>query len=135
MVIFRRAGQSPSLGLRTDPDSTTDSALFGGFQPRALERVARWGDGFLAAAPPSWAGGLFDSVRTFWKYGRDGEPRMVAQVNVALGPDAVVEDARRSMHAYYEFTGMPDRMTAALLTTPAAVRGRSPPSRTSARTR
>lgn len=28
--------------------------LFGGFKPVALERVARWGDGFLAAAPPSW---------------------------------------------------------------------------------
>jgi alkanesulfonate monooxygenase SsuD/methylene tetrahydromethanopterin reductase-like flavin-dependent oxidoreductase (luciferase family) len=30
--------------------------LFGGFRPAALERVARWGDGFLAAAPPAWAG-------------------------------------------------------------------------------
>ncbi|MET9732085.1 LLM class flavin-dependent oxidoreductase [Streptomyces sp. NPDC006458] len=97
--------------------------LFGGFQPAALERVARWGDGFLAAAPPSWAGRLFDTVRTFWKeYGRDGAPRIVAQVNVALGPDTVVEDARRAMHAYYAFTGMPDRMAAGLLTTPAEVR-------------
>ncbi|MFI6734643.1 LLM class flavin-dependent oxidoreductase [Nonomuraea sp. NPDC050451] len=37
--------------------------LFGGFQPAALARVARWGDGFLAAAAPSWAGGLIDTVR------------------------------------------------------------------------
>ncbi|CAL9361014.1 LLM class flavin-dependent oxidoreductase [Streptomyces sp. enrichment culture] len=97
--------------------------LFGGFRPVALERVARWGDGFLAAAPPSWAAGLFDTVRTFWKeYGRTGEPRMVAQVNIALGPDEVVEDARRAMHGYYAFTGTPDRMTAGLLTTPAEVR-------------
>jgi alkanesulfonate monooxygenase SsuD/methylene tetrahydromethanopterin reductase-like flavin-dependent oxidoreductase (luciferase family) len=97
--------------------------LFGGFQPAALERVARWGDGFLAAAPPSWAGGLFDTVRRFWaEYGRDGEPRLVAQVNVALGPADVVEDARSRLLAYYAFTGMADRMAEGLLTTPAAIR-------------
>ncbi|MFI6011436.1 LLM class flavin-dependent oxidoreductase [Streptomyces sp. NPDC051243] len=97
--------------------------LFGGFKPAALERVARWGDGFLAAAAPSWAGGLFDTVRGFWKeYGRDGEPRLVAQVNVALGPRHVLDDARARMHAYYAFTGMPDRMVAGMLTTPAEIR-------------
>ncbi|MEV5914378.1 LLM class flavin-dependent oxidoreductase [Streptomyces chartreusis] len=97
--------------------------LFGGFKPAALERVARWGDGFLAAAAPSWAGGLFDTVRGFWKeYGRDGEPRLVAQVNVALGPPAVIDDARARMHAYYAFTGMPDRMVDGMLTTPADIR-------------
>jgi alkanesulfonate monooxygenase SsuD/methylene tetrahydromethanopterin reductase-like flavin-dependent oxidoreductase (luciferase family) len=97
--------------------------LFGGFQPAAVERVARWGDGFLAAAAPSWAAGLFDTARRFWKeYGREGEPRIVAQANVALGPEAVVEDARARMHAYYAFTGTPERMVSGLLTTPAAVR-------------
>ncbi|GAA4082293.1 LLM class flavin-dependent oxidoreductase [Streptomyces shaanxiensis] len=97
--------------------------LFGGFKPAALERVARWGDGFLAAAPPSWAGGLFDTVRGLWKeYGRDGEPRLVAQVNVALGPRDVLDDARARMHAYYAFTGTADRMVAGLLTTPAEIR-------------
>lgn len=97
--------------------------LFGGFKPVAIERVARWGDGFLAAAAPSWAGGLFDTARRFWReYGRDGEPRIVAQVNVALGPDDVVHDARAAMHAYYTFTGMADRMVAGMLTTPAGIR-------------
>lgn len=97
--------------------------LFGGFKPAALERVARWGDGFLAAAAPSWAGGLFDTVRGYWKdYGRDGDPRLVAQVNVALGPQSVIDDARSAMHAYYTFTGMADRMVAGMLTTPAQIR-------------
>ncbi|MHB9856893.1 LLM class flavin-dependent oxidoreductase [Streptomyces sp. YIM S03343] len=97
--------------------------LFGGFQPAALERLARWGDGFLAAAAPSWAGSLFETVRMFWKeYGREGEPRIVAQVNVALGPQEVIDDARANMHAYYTFTGVADRMVAGLLTTPSAIR-------------
>ncbi|WP_371667414.1 LLM class flavin-dependent oxidoreductase [Streptomyces sp. NBC_00289] len=97
--------------------------LFGGFKPAALERVARWGDGYLAAAAPSWAGGLFDTVRAYWKeYGRDGEPRIVAQVNIALGPQHVIDDARAAMHAYYSFTGMADRMVAGMLTTPTGIR-------------
>ncbi|MGW0909645.1 LLM class flavin-dependent oxidoreductase [Streptomyces sp. NPDC002853] len=97
--------------------------LFGGFKPAAVERVARWGDGFLAAAPPAWAGGLFDTARKFWKqYDREGEPRIVAQINVALGPDEVIEDARTNMHAYYAFTGTPDRMVAGLCTTPSEIR-------------
>lgn len=47
---------------------------------------------------------------------------MVAQVNVALGPQDVIDDARSAMHAYYAFTGMPDRMVAGLLTTPTGIR-------------
>lgn len=97
--------------------------LFGGFQPRAIERVARWGDGFLMAAAPSWGAGLVEQVRTFWKdHGRDGEPRIVAQANVALGPDHVVDDARKACGAYYEFSGRADYMVDGILTTPAAIR-------------
>ncbi|MFJ3188498.1 LLM class flavin-dependent oxidoreductase [Streptomyces halstedii] len=102
---------------------TGPEVLFGGFRPAALERVARWGDGFLAAAPPSWADGLFETVRAYWRqYGRDGEPRLVAQVNVALGPQHVIDEARAALHAYYAFTGMADRMVAGLLTTPTGIR-------------
>jgi len=97
--------------------------LFGGFQPAALERVARCGDGFLAAAPPARAGTLFDTVRAFWRqHGRDGQPRIVAQVNVALGPQDVLDDARASMHAYYAFTGMADQMVSGMLTTASGIR-------------
>ncbi|WP_227979857.1 LLM class flavin-dependent oxidoreductase [Nocardia spumae] len=78
--------------------------LFGGFRPVALERVARWGGGLLAAAPPSWAPQLFDTVRRFWSdYDRPGSPRIVAQVNAALGPRQVIDDARTQMSAYYAF--------------------------------
>ncbi|WP_433731482.1 LLM class flavin-dependent oxidoreductase [Nocardia sp. CA-129566] len=97
--------------------------LFGGFQPAAIDRVGRWGGGFLAAAAPSWAGGLFDAARSSWKeYGRDGEPRIVAQVNVALGAPDLIEDARTSMGNYYEFSGRADYMLAGMLTTPDEIR-------------
>ncbi|MFG1791950.1 LLM class flavin-dependent oxidoreductase [Nocardia sp. NPDC049149] len=97
--------------------------LFGGFQPAALERVGRWGGGFLAAAAPSWAAGLFDTVRRSWTdNGRAGQPRIVAQVNVALGSRELIEDARASMGGYYEFSGRADYMLDGMLTTPDEIR-------------
>jgi alkanesulfonate monooxygenase SsuD/methylene tetrahydromethanopterin reductase-like flavin-dependent oxidoreductase (luciferase family) len=130
MAVMRRLWSGEPYGDGVGPIGPAPArpggpeVLFGGFKPAALERVARWGDGFLAAAPPSWAGGLFDTVRGFWReHGRDGEPRLVAQVNVALGPQEVIDDARAAMHAYYTFTGMADRMVAGMLTTPTEIRG------------
>ncbi|MEV5708635.1 LLM class flavin-dependent oxidoreductase [Actinoallomurus sp. NPDC052274] len=129
MAVLRRVWAGEPYGDEVGPIGPAPAraggpeVLFGGFKPVALERVARWGDGFLAAAAPSWAGGLFDTVRGFWKeYGRDGEPRIVAQVNAALGPQDVVDDAHARMHAYYTFTGMADRMVAGMLTTPGEIR-------------
>ncbi len=97
--------------------------LIGAFKPQALARVARWGDGLLAAAPPSWVGGLFDAVRRDWRdHGRKGEPRLVAQVNVAVGPDSVADEAKTAMHAYYAFTEMAEHMVSGMLTTPGDIR-------------
>ncbi|MFC6937729.1 LLM class flavin-dependent oxidoreductase [Actinomadura yumaensis] len=129
MALMRRIWSGEPYGDGAGPIGPAPArpggpeVLFGGFKPPALERVARSGDGFLSAAAPSWAGGLFDTVRTFWKeYGRDGEPRIVAQVNAALGSQDVIDDARAGMHAYYAFTGMSDQMVAGMLTTPAEIR-------------
>ncbi|GAA3214019.1 LLM class flavin-dependent oxidoreductase [Nonomuraea helvata] len=129
MAVMRRLWSGEPYGDGAGPIGPLPArpggpeVLFGGFQPAALARVARWGDGFLAAAPPSWAGGLIDTVHRFWKEaGRSGEPRIVTQVNVALGPEDVVTDACAAMGAYYEFTGMADRMVSGMLTTPGEIR-------------
>ncbi|MEV1171949.1 LLM class flavin-dependent oxidoreductase [Nonomuraea sp. NPDC049784] len=129
MAVMRRLWSGEPYGDGAGPigplpaRSGGPEVLFGGFQPAALARVARWGDGFLAAAPPSWAGGLIDTVHRFWKEaGRSGAPRIVTQVNVALGPEDVVAEARTAMGAYYEFTGMADRMVSGMLTTPGEIR-------------
>ncbi|GAA4507002.1 LLM class flavin-dependent oxidoreductase [Actinoallomurus oryzae] len=94
--------------------------LIGAFAPAALERVARWGDGYLCASPPAMADGLFRSVERSWSAaGRAGRPRLVAQVNVALGPESTIEDAREAMGAYYAFLDDPGWV--GLLTTPRQV--------------
>jgi alkanesulfonate monooxygenase SsuD/methylene tetrahydromethanopterin reductase-like flavin-dependent oxidoreductase (luciferase family) len=80
--------------------------LFGAFVPAGLERVARWGDGFLCAAPPDYAAELFQAVEGYWRAAdRAGRPRLVAQVNVALGPESTVDEARSALLAYYAFAG------------------------------
>ncbi|KPC95785.1 LLM class flavin-dependent oxidoreductase [Streptomyces albus] len=129
MAVLRRLWSGEPYGDGVGPVGPAPSrpggpeVLFGGFRPAALERVARWGDGFLAAAPLPWADGLFETVRAFWRdHGRRGTPRLVAQVNVALGPQHVIDEARAAMHAYYAFTGTPERMVAGLLTEPARIR-------------
>lgn len=98
--------------------------LFGGFSPAAIERVGRFGDGFLGAAlPPQFMADLFRSVEAVWeKYDRPGSPRLVAQVNVALGPQSTVEQARRTIRSYYDFTGRADHVANGLLTTPQEIR-------------
>ena len=98
--------------------------LFGAFAPAALDRVARWGDGYLCAAPAEWAGRLIDHVERSWAAaGRAGRPRIVAQVNAVLGGDHVVAGARDAITAYYG-PGNPRtrRIADGLLATPAAVR-------------
>ncbi|MEU4214916.1 LLM class flavin-dependent oxidoreductase [Actinoplanes sp. NPDC026623] len=97
--------------------------LVGAFKDRALERVARFGDGFLGAAPPAYLGRLFRSVERSWEArGRSGRPRLVAQANVAIGPAPVVAEARAAIEAYYGDPATARYMLAGLLTTPAHLR-------------
>ncbi|MGW0189029.1 LLM class flavin-dependent oxidoreductase [Streptomyces sp. NPDC003362] len=98
--------------------------MFGGFARAAIERVGRFGDGFLGAAlPPQFMAGLFRNVEAVWeKHDRSCRPRLVAQANVALGPESTVEQARRKIGEYYGFSGRADYVTDGLLATPESFR-------------
>ena len=99
--------------------------LFGGFVPAVFERVARSGDGFLGAAlPPAPMGTAFAAVVEAWKQqGRDGAPRLVAQVNAVIGPDAVADRARAELRLYYGDVPYLDHILGSLPTTAVQVRG------------
>lgn len=130
MTLLRRTwsgepygeGAGPIGPLPTTPGGP--EVLFGGFAPAALERVGRFGDGFLGAAlPPSFMTKLFRDVTTAWqKHDRPGHPRLVAQANVALGSDATLDRARHNLRDYYAFSGHVEYMEAGLLTTPHQIR-------------
>jgi alkanesulfonate monooxygenase SsuD/methylene tetrahydromethanopterin reductase-like flavin-dependent oxidoreductase (luciferase family) len=91
--------------------------LFGGHAPAALRRVARWGDGYLCAAPLGWAGKLIDGVDRYWaESDRPGRPRHVAQINVAVGPSSVADAAIEALANYYAFFSGVDQVIAAVAT-------------------
>jgi alkanesulfonate monooxygenase SsuD/methylene tetrahydromethanopterin reductase-like flavin-dependent oxidoreductase (luciferase family) len=82
--------------------------LIGAFAPAALARVARHGDGFLCAAPLQWAGPLIEQVHEQGEQaGRHGRPRVVGQVNVAVGDARTLDAAGTAIADYYAFTGHP----------------------------
>ncbi|GAA2858753.1 luciferase [Actinoplanes cyaneus] len=82
--------------------------LIGGFAPEALRRVAQFADGFICAAPLTWADGLVRTVNEQWEQaGRAGRPRLVCQINTAVGSPGTVERGRRAVADYYAFTGRP----------------------------
>ena len=130
MTLLRRTWSGEPYGEGIGPIGPAPATpggpevLFGGFAPAALERVGRFGDGFLGAAlPPSFMSNLFSAAEAAWqKHDRPGRPRLVAQANVALGPDDTLDRARRNLRDYYAFSGHVEYMEAGLLTTPRQVR-------------
>ncbi|MFF4776090.1 LLM class flavin-dependent oxidoreductase [Microtetraspora fusca] len=129
MAVLRRVWSGEPYGRDIGPIGPAPvrpggpEVLFGGFVPATAERVARWGDGFLGAMfSPEEMGRFFRTVERSWQEaGRSGGPRLVAQANVALGPDRVVDEARRAVRAYYAFAEYRDRVAEGMLTTPEAV--------------
>jgi alkanesulfonate monooxygenase SsuD/methylene tetrahydromethanopterin reductase-like flavin-dependent oxidoreductase (luciferase family) len=98
--------------------------LFGGFVPATADRVARWGDGFLGAmSTPEEMAGFFRTVERSWQVaGREGRPRLVAQANVVIGPEPVVDEGLRALCAYYNFLDYRDKVVEKMLTTSDAIR-------------
>ncbi len=78
--------------------------LFGGFAPPALERMARWGEGYVGASmPAAKVADTFDRARAAWNdAGREGSPRLVAIAYYALGD---VDKGRANVRDYYSASG------------------------------
>ncbi|MGI5171074.1 LLM class flavin-dependent oxidoreductase [Spirillospora sp. CA-253888] len=96
------AGDGPFIGPA--PAGGGPELLVGGFRPTAHRRVARFGDGYISSGPTAAvAEQQFRSVEKEWRNeGREGRPRLLAQVDFALGDASVVVAARQNMRAYYE---------------------------------
>ncbi|MEU9115805.1 LLM class flavin-dependent oxidoreductase [Streptomyces sp. NPDC048483] len=131
MAELRRIWAGEPLGADVGPIGPAPArpggpeVLFGGFVPAVVERVARWGDGFLGAAlPPQQMDGMFREVEAAWsRAGRTGRPRLLAQVNAALGPQPVIDRARRELRAYYgPENSYTDHIVNSLLTTRTEIR-------------
>ena len=99
--------------------------LIGGYAPHAIQRVGRWGDGFIVGgAGPDMARQVFALAEQAWKAaGRAGKPRFVACMYWGLGPNAA-ERAGAYLRNYYAVMGpMAEQIARSVPSTPEAVKG------------
>ncbi|MEV4313159.1 LLM class flavin-dependent oxidoreductase [Actinocrispum sp. NPDC049592] len=78
--------------------------LFGGFAPAAMERMAKWGIGYIGGSVPAPViAPLFDNARAAWKQaGREGQPRLAVIAYYSItDPDK----GRANAYDYYSVAG------------------------------
>jgi alkanesulfonate monooxygenase SsuD/methylene tetrahydromethanopterin reductase-like flavin-dependent oxidoreductase (luciferase family) len=94
--------------------------LIGGYVPAIIERIAKWGDGYMAPG-----GGAPEAMLTMWRdieqawktHGRQGNPRWVGASYFALGPKAA-DHATRYITTNYGYN--PELAAKRLHTLPAS---------------
>lgn len=94
--------------------------LIGGYVPAIVERIARWGDGYMApgGGEPESMLKMWREIESAWRaVGREGKPRWVGASYFALGPSAA-EHASRYINANYGYN--PELATKRLRTLPAS---------------
>ena len=99
--------------------------LIGGYSQAAIQRVARWADGFISGGlAPAQAQSLYKLAEESWKAaGRAGKPRFVASMYWGLGPNAA-ERAGAYIRNYYAFMGpTAEQVASSVPSTPEAVKG------------
>jgi alkanesulfonate monooxygenase SsuD/methylene tetrahydromethanopterin reductase-like flavin-dependent oxidoreductase (luciferase family) len=80
--------------------------LIGGYTPVSIQRVGRWGDGFISGGVrgPEQVRQLFDLAEESWRdEGTEGKPRLVASLYYALGPNA--DRGGDYIRDYYSYFG------------------------------
>ncbi|GHF22169.1 LLM class flavin-dependent oxidoreductase [Streptomyces morookaense] len=102
--IWQGKGPVPGIGPRLAEGQPP--LLVGGHSPAAMQRAARFGDGwFCGGSSASGYGELVARVHRAWQdAGRTDRPRLVALAYAALGPDAL-QTAQEYLGDYYSFAG------------------------------
>jgi alkanesulfonate monooxygenase SsuD/methylene tetrahydromethanopterin reductase-like flavin-dependent oxidoreductase (luciferase family) len=98
--VWRGANVGGDVNLAVPEGTREVPMLFGAGSPVALERMARWGQGYIApSVPAAMAAQPFDAARAAWQQaGRDGTPRLVGLVYFTLGD---TELGRKNVYDYY----------------------------------
>ncbi len=132
LTTMQRVWSGKPLDAETGPIGPTPAqqggpeVLIGGYSPRAIQRVGRWGDGMIlgGSGDPKVARQLYGIAEQSWQAaGRSGKPRFVACMYYGLGPNAK-ERAGAYIRDYYAFMGQrADLMANAIPSTPEAVKG------------
>jgi alkanesulfonate monooxygenase SsuD/methylene tetrahydromethanopterin reductase-like flavin-dependent oxidoreductase (luciferase family) len=92
------------IGPRSPRNSGPD-LLIGGYVPAIAQRIAKWGDGYMApgGGEPESMVKMWREIERAWRdAGRQGKPRWVGASYFALGPNAV-EHATQYINANYGY--------------------------------
>ncbi len=127
LEAFREVWQGAPAGGGANPAVPSGTRqvpmLFGGFATAAMDRMARWGEGYIGGSvPAAMVAPSFDAAREAWqRAGRSGSPRLVALAYYALGDG---EQGRRNVRDYYSAGGgeIADLVAANVCDSPAKVR-------------
>ena len=99
--------------------------LIGGYTPAAVERIGRWGEGYISGGGgPERAESFFKMAQEVWEAaGRSGKPRLVGCTYYGLGPNAP-EAIGAYIGNYYSFLGpMAQQMAKTVPASPEAIKG------------
>jgi hypothetical protein len=94
--------------------------LIGGYVPAIVQRIAKWGDGYMApgGGEPEAILKMWHEIEQAWQQtGRPGKPRWVGASYFALGPNAA-DHAARYIGANYGYN--PELAAKRLRTLPAS---------------
>ena len=104
----------------TSPRPNGPEMLIGGYVPAIVQRIAKWGDGYMApgGGEPEAMLKMWDEIELAWQQaGRSGKPRWVGASYFALGTHAP-DHATRYIRANYGYN--PDLAAKRLRTLPAS---------------
>lgn len=130
LVIMKRAWSGQPLSDDIGPigpppvQKGGPEVLIGGYSPAAIQRVGRWGDGFIVGGGGAeMARQGYVIAQESWKAaGRPGKPRFVASMYYGLGANAA-ERAGSYIRHYYSFMGpMAENLAKSVPTTPQAIK-------------
>ena len=105
LAVMRRiwSGQGPVDGVGPVGPAPVQPGgpeiLIGGSAPAAVKRAGRLGDGYLGSGDPETAAKQFQVVKEAWRNsGKSGNPRLLATIGIALGPNTAQRGADQVRH-------------------------------------
>ena len=104
LEIYREVWRGEPVGggpnPAVPPGTRQIPLMFGGFAPAALNRMARWGEGYIGGSIPApMAAPMFEAAKKAWQEaGREGSPRLIALAYYALGDG---EAGKANVFDYY----------------------------------
>jgi alkanesulfonate monooxygenase SsuD/methylene tetrahydromethanopterin reductase-like flavin-dependent oxidoreductase (luciferase family) len=130
LALMTRLWAGESLDEQTGPigpppvQSGGPEVLIGAFAPAAINRLERWGNGYLGGGGNlDMINGCFRMAEQAWQRGeRPGKPRLVCDAFYGLGPDSAARSAAYILDYHAPLGPMAQMMAHGVISSPQAVK-------------